>query len=858
MVHQQIFCGIPKQLTGKFVYLEAMEQMMAAEITQSKGMIRGMHCAACSARIEKVLNAMAGVHEATVNLAEESLRLQWDAAVIDLASIGQRVKDLGFELIFPDREGSLRLRIDGMHCASCSARIEKVLGALPGVIQAEVNLASETGLVTFEQERISQRKIRETIHGLGFSTQVVAAQENIVLQRQQETQKRLAVMRQRLIPALTLAALLLLVAMGEMLGLPLPALIAPHAHPFNFGLLQLGLVLPIMWSERHFYVNGFPSLWRGTPNMDSLIAMGTGAAFAYSLWNLIEIGLGINVMARVMDLYFESAGVLIALVSLGKYLETRAKARTSDAIRQLLQLVPEQATLLQDDNQIPVLVEEIEVGDLLLIRPGERIPIDGVVRQGVSTVDESMLTGESLPVTKQVGDKVVGATLNKNGMLQIQAEKVGQDTVLARIVKMVQDAQGSKAPIANLADRISLYFVPAVMLFALVSALAWYFVGGAEFAFVLRIFVAVLVIACPCAMGLATPTSIMVGTGRGAQLGVLVKSGAALEMAQQVQAVVFDKTGTLTYGQPALVAFHLQAGASIKQEDLLAMAASAESVSEHPLAQAIVDQAKKQGLGLRPVEQFAALPGRGVTAVIDGYRLLLGNLTLMATQNVSGLDEGGARQADHLAEEGCTALYLALDGAVVAVLGVADQIKQETAATVAQLRGMGLRVIMLTGDHQTTARAIARQAGIDEVMAQVLPEDKVAQIKVLQQEGVKVAMVGDGINDAPAMAVADVGIAMGTGVDVAIESGDIVLMTGDLRGVVTALGLSRATMRNIKQNLFWALAYNVIGIPIAAGILTLFGGPALNPMIAGGAMALSSVSVVSNALRLRFFGWKAA
>ena len=592
--------------------------------------------------------------------------------------------------------------------------------------------------------------------------------------------------------------------------------------------------------------------------MDSLIAMGTGAAFAYSLWNLIEIGLGLNVMARVMDLYFESAGVLIALVSLGKYLETRAKARTSDAIHQLLQLVPEQATLLREDQQTTILVEEIAVGDLLLIRPGERIPIDGIVRQGISTVDESMLTGESLPVTKQAGDKVVGATLNKNGMLHIEAEKVGQDTVLARIVKLVQDAQGSKAPIARLADRVSLYFVPAVMTMALVSALAWYFLGGADFAFVLRIFVAVMVIACPCAMGLATPTSIMVGTGRGAQLGVLIKSGGALEMAQAVQAIVFDKTGTLTYGQPALVAFQVQAGVAISQDDLLAMAASVESVSEHPLALAVVDQAKKQGLGLRPVEAFNALPGRGVTAMIDGQRLLLGNLTLMLEQQVSGLDDGASSQANLLAQGGSTSLYLAVEGVVVAVLGIADQIKPETAETVARLRGMGLRVIMLTGDHQATAEAIARQAGIVEVIAQVLPEEKVARIKALQQEGVLVAMVGDGINDAPAMAVADVGIAMGTGVDVAIESGDIVLMNGDLRGVVTALCLSRATMRNIKQNLFWALAYNIIGIPIAAGALTLVGGPTLNPMIAGGAMALSSVSVVANALRLRVFDGRPA
>lgn len=829
---------------------------MATEIKQSKGMIRGMHCAACSARIEKVLNAMSGVQLATVNLADESLHLHWDPSLLNLDSVVQRLQGLGFELTFSKRETPLRLQIEGMHCASCSARIEKVVGALPGVIKAEVNLPNETGFVLFEPEQISQRLIRDTIKGLGFGSQVISSQDNIMAKRQQETRERLARMRQRLVPTLVLAAILLLVAMGEMLGIPLPNFIAPHKHPLNFGLLQFLLVLPIMWSERHFYNNGFPNLLRGTPNMDSLIAVGTGAAFAYSLWNLVEIGLGIDVMARVMDLYFESAGVLIALVSLGKYLESNAKAKTSDAINQLLQLVPEKATLLRNGTQIAVLVEEIEVGDLLLIRPGERIPTDGVIRHGISTIDESMLTGESIPVTKNIGDTVVGATLNKNGMLHIEAQKVGQDTVLARIVKMVQDAQGSKAPIANLADRISLYFVPAVMLFALISASTWYFLGGADFAFALRIFVAVLVIACPCAMGLATPTSIMVGTGRGAQLGVLVKSGEALEMAQHVQAIVFDKTGTLTYGKPALVAFLPRGGDSYDKNHLLAMAASAESVSEHPLAQAVVNHAKEQGIGLRQVTDFNAIPGRGVSAVIDGQQLLLGNLELMGEKKISGIDDELTAQANKLAQDGCTALYLALDSVVVAILGVADQIKQETQETITRLKDMGLRVIMLTGDHQNTARTIAEQAGIDEVIAQVLPEDKVKRIKELQQEGVLVAMVGDGINDAPAMAVADVGIAMGTGVDVAIESGDIVLMAGDLRSVVTALNLSRATMRNIKQNLFWALAYNVIGIPIAAGILTLFGGPALNPMIAGGAMALSSVSVVSNALRLRFFGAK--
>ncbi len=824
---------------------------MTQEVREITGRVRGMHCASCSARIERVLADMAGMHGAQVNLAEESLRLHWDPGLVDLEQVAERVKGLGFEVIFPGPEARIEMRISGMHCASCSARIEKVVAALPGVIAAEVNLATEVGRVRFDQERISPRLIRDTIRGLGFGTRVISGREDLVAQRRQETRERLRAMKRALIPALLLAAILLVVAMGEMVGLPLPAIIAPHRHPLAFAVVQLLLVLPIMWSGRSFYLQGFPALFRGGPTMDSLIAVGTGAAFIYSLWNLVEIALGMQVMVRVMDLYFESAGVLIALVSLGKYLETRAKSKTSDAISELMQLVPEQATLITGEEQSVVPVAEVEVGDLLLIRPGERIPVDGIISQGSSAVDESMLTGESLPVAKQAGDRVVGGTLNKNGVLRLCADKVGHDTVLARIVKMVQDAQGSKAPIASLADRISLYFVPTVMVIALVSGLGWLW-AGAEFPFALRIFVAVLVIACPCAMGLATPTSIMVGTGRGAQLGVLIKSGGALEMAQKVGAVVFDKTGTLTHGQPAVTTFRLAEGVAMGEEPLLALVASVENASEHPLAQAICDLARSKGCTLQPVEAFTALPGKGVRATVAGQTLLIGNLALMREEGVAGVD-GMVKGAEALAQEGATALYLAVDGAMAAIIGVSDRIKEESRQTVAELRAMGLRVIMLTGDHEVTARAIARQAGIDEVLAQVLPEEKALRIKALQGEGVRVAMVGDGINDAPAMAVADVGMAMGTGVDVAIESGDIVLMKGDLRGVVTALQLSRATMRNIRQNLFWALAYNVIGIPVAAGLLTLMGGPTLNPMIAGGAMALSSVSVVSNALRLRFF-----
>ncbi|MBU1545831.1 MAG: heavy metal translocating P-type ATPase [Proteobacteria bacterium] len=817
--------------------------------------IRGMHCASCSSRIEKVLGSTEGIAAAAVNLAAESLEVEWEPGRLSLADIAAIVKTLGFELVLPEKEARLALAITGMTCASCSARIEKVVGGMAGVRSMQVNLATESAMVVFDPKVVSQRQIREGIERLGFKAKVAGPAGGSDFTRQQEEALiRLVAMEKRLYPAFAFAVLLLLLSMGEMAGLPLPVFLAPHHAPFTFACVQFLLVLPIMWSGRNFYQLGFPALWRGAPNMDSLIAVGTGAAFVYSTWNLIEIGLGIEVMARVMDLYFESAGVLIALVSLGKYLEARSKVRTSDAIRQLMALAPEEATLLVDggEEQKKIPVAEIEAGDILLVKPGERIPVDGSVIKGRSSVDESMLTGESLPVSKEAGDSVVGATLNKNGLLQMRAEKVGQDTVLARIITMVREAQGSKAPIANLADRISLYFVPTVIVFAILAGLSWYFIGQAEFSFALRIFIAVLVIACPCAMGLATPTSIMVGTGRGAQLGVLVKSGEALEMAQKINAVVFDKTGTLTHGRPELtdlqpIAAEMDAG------HILFLVASAESGSEHPLAEAIVSAAREKGLTLAEPSYFEAVPGRGIRAMVAEQNILLGNREFMAEQNLTGFGMAVEQIAHGFAGDGKTALYCAAEGRLIALLAIADRLKAEVPATISALQGMGIKIFMLTGDNEITARAIAAQAGISEVFAQVLPDQKVEKVAALQAEGFRVAMVGDGINDAPALAKADVGIAMGTGIDVAIESGDIVLMKGHLSGLLAALSLSRATMRNIKQNLFWAFIYNIIGIPVAAGVLYLFGGPTLNPMIAGGAMAMSSVSVVSNALRLRFF-----
>ena len=814
--------------------------------------LRGMNCASCSGRIEKVLGSTDGVVHVAVNLASETMDIEWDDEQLDLERIAAAVANLGFELVQPPSDMVMELAITGMSCASCSARIERVVGELAGVVAAEVNLATETGAFSFDPAVITRRRIREAINHLGYETNAVSASASGFSEQQREVLAKLDRMRRNLVPAMLFAAVLLVFAMSEMIGVTLPRAVSPQHAPFAFALVQLFLVAPIMWVGRNFYRVGIPALLRRAPNMDSLIAIGTGAAFIYSFWNLIEIGLGIDAVGRAKDLYFESAGVLIALVSLGKYLEHRSRARTSDAIGSLMQLTPDTAILVRGDEQVEIPVEEIEAGDLLLVRPGERIPVDGVVEKGASSVDESMLTGESLPVARKVGDKVAGATLNKNGALWVLAQRVGEDTVLARIIKLVREAQGSKAAIANLADRISFYFVPTVIVIALIAGLGWYFGGHAEFNFALRIFIAVLVIACPCAMGLATPTSIMVGTGRGAQLGVLVKNGAALEMAEKVTTVVFDKTGTLTYGQPELVEFE-PLHAEMSADELLALVASCEVGSEHPLAEAIVRSAREKGLALDEADMFDALPGWGIRAKVGGHDLVLGNLELMQEEKVGGLGEYVQSVSVRLAEDGKTALYLALDGKMAAMLGIADRIKPEARAVVEKLQTMGIIVYMLTGDHAVTARCIAAQAGIDKVIAQVLPDHKAQKIAELQGQGGRVAMVGDGINDAPALAQADLGIAMGTGIDVAIDSGDIVLMKGGLDGVLAAFALSRATMRNIRQNLFWAFIYNIIGIPVAAGVLFLFGGPTLNPMLAGGAMAMSSVSVVTNALRLRFF-----
>ncbi|WP_035271892.1 heavy metal translocating P-type ATPase [Desulfonatronum thiodismutans] len=844
---------------------------------KSEYVVQGMTCAACVRRVENAASSLEGVRSVSVNLATETMSVEWapDASRSNDNDredhLFQAVRDAGYDLrAFDETEtaadlsgGYVELGIRGMTCAACVRRVEQAIAGLEGVESAEVNLASETAQVRFQPEKVNLPAILEAVRDAGYEAFTQDSgqdsgqggpRESLMDAQRREMLKRLTTLRSKLILAMAFAVPIFVISMGEMVGLPMPGLLSPHHSPLTFALAQFLLTLPVVWAGREFYLRGFPNLWKRAPNMDSLIAVGTGAAVVYSTWNLLEIALGHEAMARAMDLYFESAAVIIALVTLGKYLENRSKVRTSDAIRQLMALTPSTATRVRNGQRESIPVERIQPQDLLLVKPGERIPVDGKLTEGQTSVDESMLTGESLPVSKKEGDALIGGTLNAHGSIYMVAERVGRDTVLARIIRLVQEAQGSKAPIASMVDRLSLYFVPIVICVAVLSGLGWYFLAGEPFTFALRIFIAVLVIACPCAMGLATPTAIMVGTGRGAQLGVLIKGGEALEMARGVRAVVLDKTGTLTEGRPAVTDILTLPGQALPDKELLRLAAGAEARSEHPLAAAIVQSARERGLEEPRAEDFTYIPGQGIRAQVEGRILLLGNSRLLEAEGVLGRDAEQLREMrDKLSGEGKTPLLMAVDGTAAGILAVADRIKPEAKEVVARLKSMGLRVVMLTGDNLRTAQAVAAQAGIDDIRAEVLPENKSETVAELQKQGIKVAMVGDGINDAPALAKADLGVAMGTGIDVAMESGDMVLMSGNLHGLITALTLSRAVVRNIKQNLFWAFAYNVMGIPIAAGLLYAFGGPTLSPMIAGGAMAMSSVSVVTNALRLRLF-----
>jgi Cu+-exporting ATPase len=810
--------------------------------------VTGMTCASCSARVEKVVGRLNGVKSASVNLATEKLHLEYDESLLSQEDVKKAVAKAGYGIAEKQITKQVVIPIEGMTCASCVARIEKAVGRLDGVQNVSVNLATEKADVAYLPGAVRLSEIKKTIAGLGYTPRELDTAE-AVDEDAQRKQKDIRVLRTKFIVAAAVSVPLLYLAMGHMfagLRLPLPFFLEPMRYPLFYALAQLALVIPAVAAGNRFYRVGFKTLWHRAPNMDSLIAIGTAAAVLYSLSSTIRIALG-NA-AAVGELYFETAAVIIALILLGKTLEAVSKGKTSQAIKQLMGLAPKSAVVLVDGQETEIPIGEVEVGDLVRVRPGEKIPVDGEVVEGYTSVDESMLTGESIPVEKQAGDPVTGASLNKNGSILFRATRVGSDTALAQIIKLVEQAQGSKAPIAQLADVVSGYFVPIVMGIAFLAAAAW-MISGQSVAFSLTIFTAVLVIACPCALGLATPTAILVGTGRGAERGVLIKGGAALEETHRVRTIVLDKTGTVTEGEPVVT--DVISADGLPPDELLRMAASAERNSEHPLGEAIVRSAAQKGLAFDGLEGFQAIPGRGIQARIGSRELLLGNESLMAERGVVVGSLAG-RSAE-LAARGRTPMFVAVDGSAAGIIAVADVPKPSSARAIRKLRDMGLEVVMITGDNRRTAQAIAEEVGVDRVLAEVLPQDKAEAVRGIQAEGRKVAMVGDGINDAAALAQADVGIAIGSGTDVAIESADIVLMRNDLLDVAAAIELSKATIRNIKQNLFWAFGYNVLGIPIAAGLLHLFGGPLLNPIFAAAAMSMSSVSVVSNALRLRRF-----
>lgn len=804
--------------------------------------IEGMTCAACARTVERVTKKLPGVSEANVNFATEKLIISYNDSIVSSTDIEAAIKKAGYKVSIESKNKSFQ--IEGMTCSACAKAVERAVLKLEGVTQASVNFALEKLQLTYNSNQVSIDEINIAVEKAGYH---IIEDDTLVDTDQRKKDHEIKALWKRFIIAAIFSIPLLYISMGHMIGFPLPDFLHPNENPVAFAITQLLLTIPVVISGKRYYTVGIKALFRRTPNMDSLIAIGTSAAILYGIFATIKIIGGEGHFA--MDLYFESAAVIITLITLGKYLEAVSKGKTSEAIKKLMGLVPKTALVIRNGIEKEIAIEEVVVGDVIVVKPGEKMPVDGVVEEGRTSVDESMLTGESIPVEKSVGDAIIGASMNKNGTIHYKATKVGKDTALAQIIKLVEDAQGSKAPIAKLADVISGYFVPIVITLAVLSGLSWFLFGGESAIFSLTIFISVLVIACPCALGLATPTAIMVGTGKGAEHGVLIKSGTALETTYKIKTVVFDKTGTITEGKPKMTDILSLEG--ITEDQLLQYAASAEKGSEHPLGEAIVKSALEKKLELLPLDSFEALPGRGINVRIQDKAIILGNKNYMKESNLS-LDSLEAI-SNQLAEEGKTPMYIAIEGKMAGIIAVADTVKTNSKLAIQKLHSMGIEVAMITGDNKRTAAAIAKQVGIDFVLAEVLPQDKAKEVKNLQEKGKKVAMVGDGINDAPALAQADIGIAIGTGTDVAMESADIVLMRSDLMDVPTAIQLSKSTIRNIKENLFWAFGYNIIGIPVAMGILHLFGGPLLNPMIAGAAMSLSSVSVLTNALRLKRF-----
>lgn len=734
--------------------------------------------------------------------------------------------------------------VTGMTCAACSAHVEKAVSRLSGVQSAPVNLMLGSMTVTYDEKAVTESDIIAAVKAAGYGASPASQTDQGQLRRDQDAALRRR--KKHLIWSVVFLVPLFYLSMGHMMGLPLPQVL--HMHPLLLACLQLALVIPILILNRNYFTVGFSRLVKLSPNMDSLVAVGAAAGLVYSL---IEMGLlAAGQVSGMPDLYFESAGMILTLVTVGKYLEERSRGKTTGAISALLALAPESAVVRRQGQELTIPTEEIVAGDTVIVRQGGRIPVDGVITDGHAAVDESAITGESLPVEKVPGDAVTSATVTSSGYLELRATRVGGDTTLSQIIRLMEEAASSKAPISRLADRISGIFVPAVMAISLTAALLWAFVGGMDVRFCLSIAIAVLVISCPCALGLATPVAIMVGTGQAAQQGILIKSAESLELLHKVQTMVLDKTGTVTMGQPRVTDILCAPG--VTEEELLCVAASAEKPSEHPLAHAIVEESQARHIPLCPVSDFRSVPGGGIQATLSGEAVLAGNAGYLAQNGVSL----AAMEADahRLAEDGKTPLFFAESGRLLGCIAVADVVKPDSAKAIVALRRMGRRVVLLTGDNQRTANAIARQIGVDQVIAQVLPQDKAKCVAQFQQQGQRVAMVGDGVNDAPALAQADVGLAIGAGTDIAIESADVVLMKSSLLDIPAAMDLSRAVLRNIKQNLFWAFFYNSIGIPVAAGVLYPALHLTLNPMLAAAAMSLSSVCVVSNALRLR--GWK--
>ena len=747
--------------------------------------------------------------------------------------------------------------VTGMTCAACSAHVEKAVCKVAGVDQVNVNLLSNSMVVEYNEETTDAGQIIHAVEEAGYGAALPESRKQAAVQPRQVNgmEEEAAGMKRRFLTSLIFLVPLFYIAMGHMMGWPLPAFFHDPGNVFVVAFLQFLLTLPIMYINDKYYRVGFKTLWHRSPNMDSLIALGSAAAVVYGIAALFQIawGLGHGDQARVdqwsMDLYFESAGMILTLITLGKWLETRSKGKTSQAITRLMDLAPKTASVLRDGVEVEIPVEEVAVGDLVVVRPGGRIPVDGVVTEGASSVDESALTGESLPVEKGSGDKVAAASINKSGFFTFRATRVGEDTTLAQMIRLVEEASASKAPIAKLADKVAGIFVPTVIAIALVTAVVWLIATGGDVTRALTAGVAVLVISCPCALGLATPVAIMVGTGKGAENGILIKSAEALETLHAIQTVVVDKTGTLTQGKPSVT--HCLPAEGVTEEELLCVAASLEKPSEHPLAEAILNEAEERNIPLAPIQDFEAVSGRGVRGTLHGAAVLAGNRAMLEEAGISLGSLGDKGEA--LAQDGKTPLYFAEDGKMLGVVAVADTPKATSAEAVRQFQALGIDVVMLTGDNQRTAQAVGRALGVNRVIAEVLPQDKEQVVAQLQADGKRVAMIGDGINDAPALARADVGMAIGAGTDVAIESADVVLMKSDLLDAVTAVRLSKKVIRNIKENLFWAFIYNIIGIPLAAGVWFPITGWQLSPMFGAAAMSLSSVCVVSNALRLKFF-----